>query len=233
MGETVTLDRDRSHYLQHVLRLKPGAAVDLFNGRDGIDYRACLDVDGKRLVARIESLNPRDTEAAFDSTLVQGLGRVDHVDWLVQKTTELGVNRILLFNAEHTQHPLKPAQLEKKLRHWCAVAISACEQCGRARLPMIEFSSELAQAVPAGGAVLKLVLDDEGEPLARYFEGPQASLSILVGPEGGLSRSEVEIASQAGFRPASLGARILRFETAAVAALAVAQSILDDKKQAP
>ena len=227
-GEHIAFDQDRHHYLKHVLRLKPGAAVDLFNGRDGKDYRATLTLDGKQLGAAIESATARDTESPLDCTLIQALGRADHMDWLIQKATELGVQRIAIFNAERTQHPLKAKQRDKKLHHWRNVAISACEQCGRARLPRIDFHEGLAQALADSEAELKLLLHFDGEPMAARLQAAPASVSILVGPEGGLDPGEIETATAQGYVKATLGPRVLRFETAALTALSLAQSRAGD-----
>jgi 16S rRNA (uracil1498-N3)-methyltransferase len=150
------------------------------------------------------------------------------MDWMIQKTTELGVTRILLFNAERSQAPLKPAQLQKKTEHWRSVAISACEQSGRVRIPDIDFEPVPARAVAATTAVSKLLLDFDGAPLASSLRQPIESVAILLGPEGGLNPVEIDIAKNQGFTPVSLGPRVLRTETAAVAALALVQSLLGD-----
>ncbi len=229
VGSQVPLDKAQSHYLKNVLRLKPGAAFFLFDGRHAIDYRATLTLDGRQAFAIIESSTPLQTESALDSAVIQGLGRADHMDWMVQKTSELGVRRIAVFNAERTQAPLKSVQAEKKLAHWRGVAISACEQSGRAVLPQIEFHAALDQALSAVAADLRLLLEFEGPALAdRLQHQSSASITILVGPEGGLTAEEIASAGAAGFFPVRLGPRVLRTETAATAALAIAQSTLGD-----
>jgi len=228
VGEEVSLDKLQSHYLKHVLRLKSGAALILFNGREAIDYQARLIVDGKKLSARIDAATPLHNESGLDSEIIQGLGRADHMDWVIQKTTELGVNKISIFNAERTQSSLKPAQLEKKLTHWRGVAISACEQSGRALVPQIDFHASLGQAIAASIIETKLLLDFDGAALASVLQSPCTALSILLGPEGGLSLAEIQLARTAGFAAARLGPRVLRTETAATAALAIAQSSLGD-----
>lgn len=112
-GQVIALDKAQSHYLKKVLRLKHGAAFFLFNGRAAVDFEARLLVDGKRLAAEIGAAQVLTTEAGLSSEVIQGLGRLDRVDWMIQKTTELGASRLSIFNAEHSQSPLKPAQLEK------------------------------------------------------------------------------------------------------------------------
>ena len=226
VGDQITFDGDRNHYLKHVLRLKSGAAVDLFNG-DGNDYRATIYLDGKNLSATVDSAATCNTESNLHTTIIQAVGKADHLDWMIQKTTELGVNRIVLFNAEHTQHPIKNAQLGKKDAHWRRVAISACEQSGRGRIPQIAYSLNLREAIVESNADIKLVLDCGGESIASQAVNPVSSIAILTGPEGGLTQSELEFASNSGFRTASLGPRILRFETAAVSALAITQTLIN------
>jgi 16S rRNA (uracil1498-N3)-methyltransferase len=228
VGEEISLDRPQGHYLKHVLRLKSGAALLLFNGREAVDYQARLIFDGKNVSARIDAATPLHNESRLDSEIIQGLGRADHMDWMIQKTTELGVNKISLFNAERTQSPLKPAQLEKKLAHWRSVAISACEQSGRALLPEVNFHASLDQATTASIIETRLLLDFDGIALASLLHPPCSAVSILIGPEGGLSPAEIRIARTTGFAAARLGPRVLRTETAATAALAIAQSAVGD-----
>ena len=235
VGEEIALDKPRGHYLKHVLRLKSGAALLLFNGREAINYHATLVFDGQKMTARIESAAPLHTESRLDSEIIQGLGRSDHMDWMIQKTTELGVSRIALFNAERTQSPLKSAKLEKKMQHWRSVAISACEQSGRAIVPEITFLHNLEQTITPSNGNCKLLLDFSGDPLASALQQRQATaplagtpLVILLGPEGGLNSAEIELARKSGFTPVSLGPRVLRTETAAISALAIAQSLLGD-----
>jgi 16S rRNA (uracil1498-N3)-methyltransferase len=150
------------------------------------------------------------------------------MDWMIQKTTELGISKISLFNAERTQSPLKSTQLEKKLAHWQRIVISACEQSGRALLPEIRFHSHLQQALAASIIEFKLLLDFDGGSLVSALQTPCAAVSVLLGPEGGLSQSEIELAKSADFTPVRLGPRVLRTETAATAALTIVQATLGD-----
>jgi 16S rRNA (uracil1498-N3)-methyltransferase len=229
-GDTVTLGDPQSHYLKNVLRLKPGATLILFNGRGAVDYTATLTRVRKQVEASIESSVQAATESPFDSEIIQGLGRADHVDWALQKCTELGVSRFSIFNAARSQGTLKVTQIERKLGHWRGVAISACEQCGRALLPQIEFHANLGQALAVPRDAVRLLLDSGGAPLAEILRAPArlGRVALLLGPEGGLDAAEISAAQEAGFAPASLGPRVLRTETAAVAALAVVQSARGD-----
>jgi len=228
VGAEIPLGADRSHYLLHVLRLKSGAGVLLFDGRGAQDYQARIRIEGKQVLASVESVLPAAPESPLHSQLIQGLARPDHVDWTLQKTTELGINRILLFNAARTQTPLKGARLDRKLEHWRGVVASACEQCGRARLPVIEFHPGLRAALAATIPGHRILLDFDGAPLPTLLTRPSTGVALLLGPEGGLDPAELQFARENGFSSASLGPRVLRTETAAVAALALAQSALGD-----
>ncbi len=228
VGTEICFNQAKSHYLRNVLRLKSGAVITLFNGRDATEFRATLQLEHKLTLANLESATEQKTESQLDSEIIQGLGRSDHIDWMIQKTTELGVNQIRLFNAERSQKPLKPALLEKKMAHWRGIAISACEQSGRTRLPTVSFFKDLSMALAASTASTKVVLEFTATSLARLLIRPSSSLSILVGPEGGLNLAELEVAQQSGFVSAHLGPRVLRTETAAVTALGIAQSMLGD-----
>jgi 16S rRNA (uracil1498-N3)-methyltransferase len=228
VGAEIALAQAQTHYLKHVLRLKPGAALLLFNGLQDCEYPSVLLADGKGLLARVEAVIPVETESGLFCEVLQGLGRADHMDWTIQKTTELGVSRIVLFNAERSQAPLKPAQLQKKLQHWRAVAISACEQSGRVIVPEIDYERDLAAAINGCRAETKLVLDFDGATLTSAVQRPIASIAILLGPEGGLIPKEIDHAKKAEFMPVSLGPRVLRTETAATTALALVQSLLGD-----
>lgn len=227
-GETIALGDAQSHYLKHVLRLKPGAALRLFDGRAAVDHAAHLEFDGKTTLAVVEGAVPAAAESPLASQVMQALAKPDHVDWMLQKTTELGVHRVLLFNASRTQTPLKAARLERKLAHWRGIAISACEQCGRARLPLIEFQPDLRAALAATIPGHRILLDAGGAPLPSLLPAPVSGIAILLGPEGGLDAAEIQSAREAGFASASLGPRTLRTETAAVAALAIAQATIGD-----
>jgi 16S rRNA (uracil1498-N3)-methyltransferase len=228
VGADIALPQAQSHYLKHVLRLKPGALLQLFNGVDSFDYQAVLGADGKRLCASIEAASVVTTESPLRSEIIQGLGHADHMDWMIQKTTELGVSRISIFPSERTQAPLKSARLEKKRQHWRGVAISACEQCGRAILPAIHYHDNLAHALAACTSDLRLLLEFSGAPLPTALHAPRDSIAILLGPEGGLNPGEIELGKSAGFIPVSLGPRVLRTETAATSALAIAQALQGD-----
>jgi 16S rRNA (uracil1498-N3)-methyltransferase len=230
-GARILLDAERSHYLRNVLRLKSGVLVALFNGDDCYDYESLLSYQGKQAVAEIQQQSAGNSESELTTEIVQGLSRSDHMDWMIQKTTELGAKRVSVFNAEHSQIPLKAKSREKRLAHWQAVAIKACEQSGRNRPPQIVFCQTLAAVfeVPIDRDV-RILLDLEGGRLRDTLIDARTDqhISILLGPEGGLSKTEVELARASGYIPTRLGPRVLRTETAAATALAIAQSLWGD-----
>ncbi len=228
VGDEIAIDKARSHYLNHVLRLASGANVVLFNGLEAIDYHATLQMQGKKLSARIVSASATATESQIQTEIIQGLGRSDHMDWMIQKTTELGVSKIVLFNAERSQSPINKSLLDKKLAHWRGVSISACEQCGRSLLPTIEFQQSLKSAIDSSNAPVKLLLAFDAPPMTGFLAPGITDIAILLGPEGGLNKSEIETATNHGYQPVSLGPRVLRTETAATVALTLAQAMLGD-----
>jgi 16S rRNA (uracil1498-N3)-methyltransferase len=221
-GAQILLDTDNSHYVKNVLRLKHGATILLFNGKDLYDYKSQVCYEGKKALAKIQNRVAGNSESPLSTEIIQGLSRSDHMDWMVQKCTELGVSRISIFNAQHTQILLKSAQLEKRLLHWQNIAIKACEQCGRHYPPQINFQQSLSEILDTEiSADLKILLDFNGDRLSA--ERATNQVAILLGPEGGLSDVEFKVALNAGFIPSCLGPRILRTETAAAAALAIVQ----------
>lgn len=229
-GALVQLDVDRSHYVRNVLRLKPGTSVLLFNGRDLFDYEALLSYEGKQAIASIQKRVASNGNPGLSTEIIQGLSRSDHMDWMIQKCTELGVTRISVFNAKHTQIPLKSNQLAKRLMHWRNIALKACEQSGRQVPPQLDFYQTIAEAIEIElPRELKFLLSFEG---TRLQSNPATTntngIALLLGPEGGLSETEIKSALDAGFIATRLGPRVLRTETAAASALAIVQYIYGD-----
>jgi 16S rRNA (uracil1498-N3)-methyltransferase len=217
-----------SAHLLRVLRLRPGAALTLFNGRGG-EYAAELlgaEKSGARL--RLGAHQPIERESPLQLTLLQGVARGERMDFIVQKATELGVQRIVPLSCEFSVVRLAPAALRRRLEHWRAVAIAACEQCGRNRLPAIEAVADLADACAAAVADLKLMLVPQAPAALATLAAGRRSATLLVGPEGGLSGREQLLAQRNGFVACRLGPRVLRTETAPLAALAALQTLAGD-----
>lgn len=203
-----------------------GDALQLFDG-SGNEFRGTLlEVGKKRVVVRLDESFAGQVESPLQIHLGQGLSRGERMDWAIQKATELGVNEITPIFSERCEVRLKDERADKRLAHWRQVAVSACEQCGRSRVPVIHPPVLLADWIKQTQADLKLVLHPVAEPLVSHAK--PATLAFLIGPEGGLSDAEVDQAQDAGFLPARLGPRVLRTETAPVVALAVAQQLWGD-----
>ncbi|MEW7855530.1 16S rRNA (uracil(1498)-N(3))-methyltransferase [Pseudomonas chlororaphis] len=220
------LPEAQAHYIGRVLRMAEGDALQLFDG-SGNEFRGTLlEVGKKRVVVRLDESFAGQVESPLQIHLGQGLSRGERMDWAIQKATELGVNEITPIFSERCEVRLKDERADKRLAHWRQVAVSACEQCGRSRVPVIHPPVLLADWIKQTQADLKLVLHPVAEPLVSHAR--PATLAFLIGPEGGLSDAEVDQAQDAGFLPARLGPRVLRTETAPVVALAVAQQLWGD-----
>jgi 16S rRNA (uracil1498-N3)-methyltransferase len=241
-GSHVELPRDTASHLAKVLRARGGEELVLFNG-DGREFAGAIEsVRGSRVTASIGSARSIDRESACNLTLVQCVPRGDRMDFIVQKATELGVTRIVPVLSQRSIVRLDSSQAASKQLHWRAVAISACEQCGRNRLPIVEspqaLLSYLGAMTPnqAPNEFLRLVLEPErseqssaaGQPLG--FNGAERVLGaeIAIGPEGGFAPEELEAFKLSAFSQVGLGPRVLRTETAAIAAIVVLQARFGD-----
>jgi len=222
-GAVVELSDSAANHVARVLRLPVGAALTLFNGEGG-EYTATLHEVGKRSVtARVETFVDHEVESPLAITLAQGIAKGERMDYAIQKATELGVVRLVPVITERCNVRLSDERWEKKLQHWQAVAISACEQCGRNHLPTIEQPLTLTAWLAQDRNELRLTLDPQAATGIAALDAMPHQVSLLVGPEGGLSEGELSAAQRAGYRGIQLGPRVLRTETAGVAALAVLQ----------
>ncbi|MNF45489.1 Ribosomal RNA small subunit methyltransferase E [compost metagenome] len=220
------LPEAQAHYIGRVLRLAVGDAVQLFDGSGQEFVGELVEVGKKSVQVELREQFAGQTESPLRIHLGQGLSRGERMDWAIQKATELGVAEITPLVSERCEVRLKDERADKRLAHWRQIAISACEQCGRSRVPTINPPLGLDDWLAQTAADLKLVLHPVAEPLASHAR--PASLAFLIGPEGGLSDAEVQLAQQAGYHPARLGPRVLRTETAPVVALSVAQQLWGD-----
>lgn len=220
-GESIVLDAAASRHVQ-VLRMQPGGVLTLFDGRGG-EYDAVVERMGRSDVqVLVGAHRALEREAPREVHLAAGMPANDRMDWLVEKAAELGAAGIQPLQAERSVLRLSGDRLEKKRAHWQGIAIAACEQCGRNRVPPVLAPQAMAAwlASPAARAGTRYVLSlrDDARPLPP---GPAAGAALfLSGPEGGLSEREEDLAREAGFLPVSLGPRVLRAETAPLAALA-------------
>lgn len=220
------LPEPQAHYIGRVLRLTAGSAVQLFDG-SGDEFRGeLLEVGKKRVQLELSERLAGLPESPLQVHLGQGLSRGERMDWAIQKATELGVAEITPLLSERCEVRLSDERADKRLAHWRQIAISACEQCGRSVLPRLHAPLPLDKWVAHTEAQLKLVLHPVADPLSGH---PRPStLAFLIGPEGGLTDSEVHAAQDAGFLAARLGPRVLRTETAPVVALSLAQQLWGD-----
>lgn len=230
VGAELPLPAQASEHATRVLRLVAGDPVTLFNG-DGCDYPSSILVIGKREVTvRVESRLLLHNESPLPLTLAQGAARGEKMDLIVQKATELGVVRIVPLLTERSELKLDAARAEKRLAHWRAVAASACEQSGRACVPEITPATPLPTWLDslAEDGALRLALLPEASRSSRELRFPAAGGLLVVGPEGGLGARDVIALTAAGFDGLRLGPRILRTETAGLAALAALQALHGD-----
>ncbi|TDR39732.1 16S rRNA (uracil1498-N3)-methyltransferase [Tahibacter aquaticus] len=230
-GATLQLPEQAGEHLARVLRLESGHPLILFNG-DGSEYDARLAVLSKRSVtAEIGSRRELSRESPLRLTLAQGVARGDKMDWILQKATELGVARIVPVITERTEVRLDEDRAGKRLAHWSQVIASACEQCGRNELPQILPPQKLMHwcaGLTETDSTARFALLPEADVGPRDIGRLEQGALLLVGPEGGLSDHDIAIARNAKFRGLRLGPRILRTETAGIAALAALQAIAGD-----
>jgi 16S rRNA (uracil1498-N3)-methyltransferase len=225
----VVLDPVAAGHAVRVLRLAPGAPLVLFDGLGG-EYAATLLAVGKRgASARVGALRAREAESPLDLTLAQGIARGERMDLVVQKSVELGVRRLQPLVTARCQVRLDAERSAHRVQHWRGVVRAACEQSGRNRLPEVlppqAFGTWLAGTGDAG---LRLVLDPGAPRGLRELPPPDGAVLLLVGPEGGLDEAELAATRAAGWVPVRLGPRVLRTETAGLAALAALQALWGD-----
>jgi len=236
-GSIVELPPDTASHLAKVLRAHSGDEVILFNG-GGQEFAGAIEaVRGGRVSASVGDGRPVDRESPLSVTLVQCIPRGDRMDLIVQKATELGVVRIVPVLSQRSVVRLDKKQAESKANHWRAVAVSACEQCGRNRLPIVEAAQSLLNYLgeTPRGTGPRLVFEPESAPNAdapgpaqRAHPSARTDVEIAIGPEGGFAGDELEAFRVAGFSQVGLGPRTLRAETAAIAALVWLQARFGD-----
>lgn len=227
VGDSLTLPDGPARHLLQVLRLVEGASLVLFNG-DGRDYPARLsDRSRAGAVVVVEGVGEPEPESRLEIHLALGISKGERMDYALQKAVELGVDRLTPIFTERSQVRLDGPRLERRLEHWRGILIGACEQSGRRRLPVLDPAVSLSQwlATESTGGLLL----DPLAPLAlTALPAPETGVTLLIGPEGGLSPRERDEAARQGFQGVRLGPRILRTETAPLAAIAVIQALWGD-----
>ncbi|HEX8873144.1 MAG TPA: 16S rRNA (uracil(1498)-N(3))-methyltransferase [Nitrosospira sp.] len=239
--EILELPEGAAHHAFRVLRLEPGAQLILFNGKGG-EFQGIIERIGRSgATVLVKKYFDIERESPLSITLAQAACASEKMDWIVQKGVELGISRIQVLDMKRSLIKLSGERAEKRVRHWQQVAISACEQCGRNRVPHVQPLASLPgwlgarmdgrensrSGVSPHACFMLSPGVEKGLRDLRQFP-PIAAITLLVGPEGGFTPDEEAAAGVAGFIPLSLGPRIFRVETAALAAVAAMQALWGD-----
>lgn len=221
------LPEGAARHVGQVLRMRAGELLTLFNGAGG-EYDAVIEAVEKRSVrVRIENYREVERESRLDLILAQCVSKGERMDYTVQKAVELGVSAIVPLLSARSVVKLDGERWEKKLEHWRGIVVSACEQSGRTRLPHVHPAQKLDTWLAMAGTGTRLVLAPGGHHALKELP-PSAAATLLVGPEGGLDDQEIALAVHRGFTAIGLGPRVLRTETAGVAALSALQALWGD-----
>lgn len=224
----IDLPAGAAHHVLRVLRLQPGQALTLFDGEGG-EYGAAIARVGARVAVDVGVYRDIERESPLAVTLVQGLAAADRMDYVVQKAVEIGAAAIAPVAAARSVARLEGARAARKVEHWRQVAIAACEQSGRNRLPMVHAPCPVSTWLRAPStAALRLLLAPDAESSLADLPRPAGAVELLVGPEGGFTAAESAAACATGFRAVRLGPRTLRTETAGPAALAAMHALWGD-----
>ena len=229
VDDTIDLEAQASHHLVRVLRAKRGHQVILFNGTGGECAGTIIEVGRDTARIHIDKIYSVARESSLDIHLIQAISRGDRMDYTIQKSVELGVSTIYPVSTERTEIPQSQDALERKWEHWRKIAVHACEQCGRDRLPRIMTPLPLLKLGDTLRELpLKLILDTHGTKGLRGITPTSTTFGVLCGPEGGFTPAELEWALALDFVPLRLGPRVLRTETAAVALLSALHALWGD-----
>lgn len=230
-GALIDLPEPVARHAVRVLRLPPGAAMILFDGRGG-EYEARIElIEKNRVLVQLGVWRDVERESRLSVSLVQAVQAGEKMDFTIQKAVELGIAHIIPVDSRRSVTRLSGERAAKRVAHWQGVAVSACEQCGRNRVPVVEPLEKLEHwlARPAQ-PVLRLMLAPDAE-CSLVDLPPARDVQLLIGAEGGLDPQEMIAAKQAGFQAVRLGPRVLRTETAGLAALAALQALWGDFRE--
>jgi len=228
-GKPLLVEGNAANHIMRVLRLRSGDLLTVFDGSGG-EYGARIeDFRKDSVVVSVQENRAADRESPLSLTLAQGISRGERMDWVIQKATELGTTRIIPVSTKRSVVRLDEKQAEKKSQHWRGVAIAACEQCGRNRIPDVTAPVDFYNLLPPDNSgSTRLLLSPSGELRIDDLKDIGSGVTVLIGPEGGLEDVEQEAAIHAGFKAVRLGPRVLRTETAAIAALTILQRYFGD-----
>jgi len=219
-----------TRYASQVLRLKAGATLTLFDGNGGEYFATLTAITRHKAIIETGDFTDREYESPLKITLAQGISRGERMDLTLQKSTELGVHRIIPLTTERCGVRLDEKRRDKRQQHWQGVIASACEQSGRNQLPILDPVTRLSDWLASNPAdkTNAMVLDPLAKQGLPKTISAEQTVTILIGPEGGLNEDEINLAANAGFKRTRLGPRVLRTETAGIAALAAMQTLWGD-----
>lgn len=227
-SSNITIKDQTARHLIKVLRLKPGSEIMLFDG-DNHEYQGTISAVTQREVeVEIFSSSPTTRESPLNISLFQGMARGERMDWVLQKATELGVSQVTPVFTSRSTIKLDDKRIDKRMDHWRSIVINACEQCGRNRLPRINLPvglPEALQQLPSGMNAFQL--DPDAKTRFTDLESPR-TIGLFIGPEGGFAEDEKQLMSRSGVTSIRFGPRILRTETAGIAAISAIGALWGD-----
>lgn len=221
--QELSLTSDAAHHLVNVLRLSMGQQLIIFNGQGGEYLAEIISINKKETIVTIITYNECEPESPLKIHLAQGIARGEKMDFILQKAVELGVAAITPLFTERCNVKLPRERIEKRMQHWQRVIVSACEQSGRTRIPTLHAPLSYSSWLSTANSGLRLILHPKAHHNLRQLTCDSHTVSIVIGPEGGLTEAELCAAEQQGFQRLSLGPRVLRTETAPLAAITALQ----------
>jgi len=228
-GKMLVVEGSAANHITRVLRLRSGDRLTIFDGSGGEFAARIEELRKEAVLVAVQERRALERESPLSLTLLQGISRGERMDWVIQKATELGTSRIVPVFTKRSVVRLDDKQSERKLQHWRGIAVAACEQCGRNRIPEVTAPVDFFESLrPNTTGATRLLLSPGGDLRIDDLEGVGGGISVLIGPEGGLEDVEQEAAITAGFKAVRLGPRVLRTETAAIAALTIIQHQFGD-----
>ena len=226
-GAQFALSPEAAQHVAKSLRLKTGDPLTVFDGRGG-EYEAVIQrIERDRVDVKVGAFRDVERESSLDVGLVQGLPEADKMDWIIQKAAELGVCWIQPVVCDRSVVRLSGERAARREQHWRRVAVAACEQCGRNRIPDVRPTLGFQSWIAVASNAKRWMLARDGTPVSA-MQAPEGPLELLIGPEGGLSERERDLATSRGFEPVAIGPRVLRTETAPVVALAAMHALWGD-----
>lgn len=225
------LPTEAAHHASRVLRLRAGDAVQIFDGQGNALDATINNISGKHVyLGNLQTCMVQQQNCELQIVLAQSLCSSEKMDWVIQKATELGVAEIVPIQAQRSVAKLTGARADKRAQHWQNVIVSACEQCGRNDLPRITAPVAMTEWLQStrSQSGSKFILMPGGAGGMKDQARPQSRVTLLIGPEGGFTSDEANVAQQVGFAPVLLGPRVLRTETAAMAGIAAIQTLWGD-----